>query len=238
MIITKAEQFNKWIKDISNCVALDTETTSLNYLTLNIVGISLANNHYSCYIDLWNNQEKDLLLKLIKAFLEEKAVTLVLHNAPFDLMVLHKFNIRKKFRVFCTQTAAFILNESRSSYKLKTLAIEDLQLNPKQVSYFKDVEDLDKNSEDFRKYAENDAKYTWDLYKLYRPKIYEGGFKRLFYDIEMPFQYVLRDLGINGVKVDLDFAREMKKNIKESLFNLQQELLQITNNPIAVRIQV
>ncbi len=90
-IITKPTEFRDWMANCKDIFALDTETTSLNYLDLEIIGFSIADGTQACYVDIIPRHKKELLMILDYYLSEAKMV--VFHNFPFDGMVLRKEGI-------------------------------------------------------------------------------------------------------------------------------------------------
>ena len=92
-IITSATIFKQWCSRLRPVFALDTETTSLNYLDLEIIGWSICDGKQACYVDLlWPHVDRYKLLRILDYYIGE-AEMVVFHNAPFDMMVLYKEGI-------------------------------------------------------------------------------------------------------------------------------------------------
>ena len=100
IIQTKGEVI-EWFKYAPNILAFDTETTSLNYLDLELVGMSFADGLRACYIDFYNmDQEcRDWILQYISVIILDLDL-LIMHNAPFDLKVLFKLGIETNLKIF------------------------------------------------------------------------------------------------------------------------------------------
>lgn len=80
------------LKPPPRIIALDTETTSLRYINLDIIGFSLCDGKKACYVDV-RNKYRDKLLGLLSYYLIEYDPLVIMHNAPFDLMVLRKVGV-------------------------------------------------------------------------------------------------------------------------------------------------
>ena len=229
-IIKSPEELGQWLdKSLFSGkeIALDTETTSLRWYELKVLGISLCRGDNMCYIP---NPTKETC-KILSRYLTP-LVTVIMHNAPFDIAVLSKLNFKFYGPIFCTQTAAFLLDENKESYKLKDLAEEILKA--KNVVRFEDIKDLDSASQKFQDYAMMDAKYTWDLYQGFKSKIKDKGLTHLFQDIEMPFQHVLADLTINGILVNKKRATELYQETLPKLLNKHITALKSVNKPYGI----
>ena len=90
-IITKPSDFRDWMSKCKSIFALDTECTSLNWLDLEIIGFSIADGTQACYVDIKRKYKKELL-QILDFYISE-AKMIVMHNAPFDCMVLLKEGI-------------------------------------------------------------------------------------------------------------------------------------------------
>lgn len=84
--------FRHWLLECGTTIALDTETNSLNYLDLDIVGFSICDGKQACYVDL-RGKYREELLGLLQFYLIEKCKLVIMHSAPFDLKVLKKVGI-------------------------------------------------------------------------------------------------------------------------------------------------
>ena len=201
----------------SKPLALDTETTSLNWYELECEGISLANDTDVIWIagEFLTPSVTSLLDKLLT-----KCPELVMHNAPFDLAVLHKLGIFYTGNVFCTQTAAHLLDEEGAK-SLKDLAAQKLKVKTKK---YDEVQYLKRDSEEFVQYACNDAVWTYQLYKLFQPQLTEQGLDLLFYKIEMPFQFVLKDMKVVGIEANPELSAKFERDLEQKEFELLQNL--------------
>jgi len=90
-VITKPTEFKDWMSKCKDIFALDTETTSLDWLDLEIIGFSLCDGKQACYVDICRRYKKELLM--ILDFYLSEAKMVVMHNAPFDMVVLRKEGI-------------------------------------------------------------------------------------------------------------------------------------------------
>ena len=87
-VITKPSEFKEWMCNCRDIFALDTECTSLNYLDLEIIGFSIADGTQACYVDIKRRYKKELLM--ILDFYLSEAKMVIMHSAPYDMMVLLK----------------------------------------------------------------------------------------------------------------------------------------------------
>ena len=90
-VITKPSEFRDFCSKLKPIYSLDCETTSLDWLDLEIIGFSIADGTQTCYVDIKRKYKKDLLM--ILDFYIGEAKMVVFHNFPFDGMVLKKEGI-------------------------------------------------------------------------------------------------------------------------------------------------
>lgn len=90
-IIKNPSEFRDWMSHCKDIFAFDTETTSLDWLDLEIIGFSIADGKQACYVDIHPRHKKELLM--ILDFYISEAKMVVFHSAPFDMMVLLKEGI-------------------------------------------------------------------------------------------------------------------------------------------------
>ena len=90
-IIRTPKEFRDFCKKLKPIYSLDCETTSLNWLDLEIIGFSVCDGKQACYVDIHRKYKKELLMILDYYISESKMI--VFHSAPFDLMVLLKEGI-------------------------------------------------------------------------------------------------------------------------------------------------
>lgn len=223
---TAVDEIAEFFDRLGPIAALDTETTGLNYYQLRMLGISFCDGALACYIDmpdfdspLWYE-----VIKIIDRYITEKNKGLVLHNANFDLKVLWKEGIElTDHKIFDTQVAAHLLNEEERT-GLKFLANKYLGADP--ISYVK-ASQYGTVTKEFFEYGLNDAIYTWKLHKIFNRKLYSQGLNSLFYDIEMPFQYVLMHLHIHGVAFDENSLDKIETQLRSDRDKLVKKLYEI-----------
>lgn len=221
-IITNLSQFQDWWESEHRPImAFDTETTSLNYIDMELVGFSLATDTAACYVPYYEvislAGTDDSIINLIDIIREIDL--LIIHNASFDLKVLYKYGITPK-NIFCTLIGSQLLNENLPFHNLKYLAEHWLKIPADQIKKWEEVS-ADMTSPEFADYSMNDSIWAYQLYELESKALKKQNLEHVFYNVEMPFQFVLRDLEINGIAVD----RKEYESAKEELPKLLEESL-------------
>lgn len=91
-VITTPNDFRDWCSNLKPIWAFDCETTSLDWLDLEIIGFSIADGTQACYVDIKCRYKKELLM--ILDFYLSEAKMVVFHSAPYDMMSLLKEGIK------------------------------------------------------------------------------------------------------------------------------------------------
>ena len=223
-------------------VSIDLETTSVNPMLAEIVGISVSYNKNSAfYIPILYPEKKknnfgdndlEVALSVMKEFLESKDIRKVGQNIKYDALILYRHGVKVSNIFLDTMIAAHILNPAAKSYKLDALSIEFLNYNMVPIEDLigkgkdqitMDLVPLDKISY----YAAEDADIVFQLAEIFAPKLEENGQLNFFADIEMPLIDVLMKMENEGVYVDEDLLNEMSLNIGERLDLLVKEIYNI-----------
>ena len=229
-------------------VSVDTETTSLDPIEAELVGISLSvKENEGWYIPIYSRSlfdnekiDSDALLKMLKPLLEDKSIKKIGQNIKYDILVLRSAGIELAGIFFDTMVAAYLLDpESRINLddlaekhlNYKTIHFEELVGKGKNALSIADVP-VDKVAE----YAIEDADIAYRLYKLFKVKLKEEELEKLFYDIEMPLVSVLAVMEWNGVKIDTrrfatlnDENQKMLDSVEKKIYDLAGQKFNINS---------
>ena len=223
-------------------VSIDLETTSVNPMLAEIVGISVSyNKNCAFYIPIiypekkknnFGDNDLEVALSVMKEFLENKDIRKVGQNIKYDALILNRHGVKVSNIFLDTMIAAHILNPAARSYKLDVLSIEFLNYNMVPIEELigkgkdqitMDLVPLDKISY----YAAEDADIVFQLVEIFAPKLEENGQLNFFADIEMPLIDVLMKMEIEGVYVDEDLLNEMSLNVGDRLDLIVKEIYNI-----------
>ena len=242
--ILDLKALKEMIDELKNAkyVSIDLETTSVNPMLAEIVGISVSYNKNSAfYIPILYPEKKknnfgvndlEVVLSIMKEFLENKDIRKIGQNIKYDALILYRHGVKVSNIFLDTMIAAHILNPAAKSYKLDALSIEFLNYNMVPIEDLigkgkdqitMDLVPLDKISY----YAAEDADIVFQLAEIFAPKLEENGQLNFFADIEMPLIDVLMKMENEGVYVDEDLLNEMSLNIGERLDLLVKEIYNI-----------
>ncbi len=229
-------------------VSVDTETTSVNPIEAELVGISLSvKENEGWYIPvygrgLFDSAEIDStgLLNAIKPMLEDAKIKKIGQNIKYDLLVLKNAGIEMKNIFFDTMIAAYLI-DPESRVNLDELA--QRYLNYKTIHY-EELVGKGKNAlsiaevpvEKVAEYSIEDADIAYRLYQLFKAKLKDEDLDKLFYDVEMPLVSVLAIMEWNGVKIDTARFTELNKenqkmldSVERSIFNLAGQKFNINS---------
>jgi DNA polymerase-1 len=187
-------------------MSFDIETDGVGY-DCQLKGISVCNGTHSFYVNL-ESAFKDTVDIIWQHLCY--CNLLIGHNLSFDLRVLKQLGYGfDGVDIYDTMVSSHLLNENASC------ALKDVVRRKKfdgweNVIDFKEAVSDGYSSQKFLNYAISDAEWTWQLYELTKPLLIKQGLDKLFYKVEMPFQFVLIDLYLNGIKVDVKKLKEFE----------------------------
>lgn len=241
-ILTK-EQFQQWKEKLEQAelFAFDTETTSLNYMNADLVGMSFAVKAGEAaylplthdYLDAPEQLDRDWVLEQLKSLLESDDHKKVGQNLKYDASVLARYDIEMRGIAFDTMLESYTYNSVATRHDMDSLAMtylgrdtihyEDIAgKGAKQVT-FNQVE-IEKASE----YAAEDADITLQLHQAIWPKLeQEEGPKGIFQHIEMPLLSVLSRIERTGVYIDGQLLREKSQTFAARMKELQEKAFEL-----------
>ena len=240
-LILNRDELNALIKAIrkKGIVCLDTETTSKNPLSAELVGLSFCVEPGTAfYVPLRHTGEgsesqidSNEALPLLRDILCDDSVGKIGQNIKYDAEVLAKYDINLRGIQFDTMIASYVIDPTLRQHNLDYLAQH--YLGYKMVSY-KEVTDhkKDKNfaSVDIRRakeYSCEDAEITLLLKSLLDKKLKDIDNYALFQDLEMKLIPVIMDMEMTGIKIDVAFFRTMSKQFADELASIESRILHL-----------
>ena len=231
-LVLEKETFGKLREDLirAGAFALDLESTSREPMRAEIVGISFSYQpHQAFYIPVGHSYsgvpdqlDKEEVLKGLKPLLEDPTIRKYGQNIKYDYILLAKEGIRIRGIAGDTMVASYILNPSKHRHSLEELVREHLD---RQVITYAQVAGSGAKEVPFShvdvqracRYSGEDADLTLILAKLLLPKIEEGGFGELFFQIELPLIEVLAEMEMNGVKLNPPLLSFMSREFESQM---------------------
>lgn len=237
-ILTKKE-FEALLDRLSRAevTAIDTETTSLNYMQAEIVGISVAivsNEAY--YIPLMheydgvpNQLDREYVLQKLKPWLEDKEAKKIGHNLKYDSHIFANHGIELNGTDFDSMLESYVLNSTATRHNLNAVAKRYLNLD---TTSYEDVagkgaKQIGFNQvslEDAIHYAAEDADVSFQLHQTLHPKLMEiNSLAKLYTDIEAPLLKVLQTIERNGVLIDESMLQKQSDQFAITLKELESK---------------
>ena len=230
---------NRWIKRLTRakCFAFDTETTSLDPMSAELVGVSFSDAAGSgayvpvahCYGGAPAQLERDTVLALLRPLLENPALDKIGQNLKYDRSVLANYGIELSGIRFDTMLESYVVDSTASRHDMDSLALK--YLGYKTIKY-DEVTGKGKTQVSFdqvpldvaTRYAAEDADIALRLHQVLWPKLDEQpALRNLFETIEMPLVPVLSRIERNGVKIDADMLREQSAQLVERASRLEAQ---------------
>ncbi len=218
----------------------DTETTSVDAVDAEIVGLSFAYlAGEAFYVPIPENQvEAQLILEEFRQVLENEAIMKIGQNIKYDLMILKNYNIDLKGKLFDTMLAHYILEPdqrhgmdylSNVYLNYDPVSIETLIGKGKAQGSMRDVD-----FEKIKEYAAEDADITLQLKHILSPKIKEVQQEKLLFDLEMPLVNVLAGMEMEGIKVNENALIEMSEVLEIDIKVIQKDIFSLAGQEFNV----
>ncbi|MHB8105372.1 MAG: DNA polymerase I, partial [Dehalococcoidales bacterium] len=215
--------------------AFDTETTGLNPMTAQIVGISLAMEPGKAYYIPVGHTVLDAITQLslkqvvakLRPIFEDEKIAKMGHNAKFDMEVLAECGITVNGLTTDTMIAAHLLGEK--SLGLKALAFNKLGIEMTPINNLigtgaKQISMAQVEIKVAADYAAADADMTLRLASVFNQELEKQGLVKLYQDVEMPLVPVLLEMERNGVVVDIDMLKGLSQALGEQIGILEQKI--------------
>ena len=212
-------------------VCFDTETTSIDPLEAELVGIAFSweagKGYYIPFPE--ERKEADALLQELRPFFESEETEKIGQNLKYDIKVLRKYGIKVANPLFDTMLAHYLINPdmrhnmdvlSETYLNYTPISITALigkkgkgQLSMRQVP-------LDKQTE----YAVEDADITFQLAQHFRKELEEANTIPLFEELEIPLLQVLADMELEGINLDTGFLRKLSEELDQDIRALENTI--------------
>jgi len=216
-------------------IAFDLETTSVNAMEAQLVGISISSTPGEAfYIPVghvgWGEVEQlplEHVISRIRPVLEDPGRAKLAHNGKYDITVLAEYGVNVNNLTFDTMIAAYLIGEK--SLSLKTLAFSRLgtEMTPITELIGSGAKQISMSQVEIKQagdYACADADNTGRLAELFNPELKQQELWQLFADVEMPLVPVLVAMERNGIALDTELLRQMAQRLGEQLFKLEAEI--------------
>jgi DNA polymerase I len=236
-IVATTEDLDELVSRLSSVVtfAFDTETTGLNPISAQLVGISLAaETGRAYYIPVGHvllDEVKQLPLQQVvdrlKPLLEDSKIAKLAHNAKYDMMVLAECGVAVNGLSFDTMIAAHLLGEKALALKALAFSKLGIEMTPISALIGTGAKQISMSEVDIKKaadYSGADADMTFRLAIIFEKELGQQSLTKLFTEVEMPLVPVLLLMERNGVAVDIDMLKEMSRSLGEQIAVLEAKI--------------
>ena len=222
-----------FVKNLMNqsSVCFDTETTSINPLQAELVGIAFSwESGKGFYVPFPEDRDAaQALIEELRPFFENENIEKIGQNLKYDIKVLAKYNIEVKGPLFDTMLAHYLINPDMR-HNMDVLAETYLNYTPISITELigkkgknqlsmRDVP-LDKQTE----YAVEDADITLQLKEHFEKELGEANTQKLFKDIEIPLLRVLADMELEGINLDKSFLNSLSEELDADIAKLEAQI--------------
>ncbi|MEQ8366356.1 MAG: DNA polymerase I [Roseicyclus sp.] len=227
-------------------LAIDTETTGLNEMTADLVGISLATAAgQACYIPLIHKADGgeglfgsdapadgqmplDQALEMLKPVLQDPSVLKILQNAKYDVKILARYGIDVA-PIDDTMLMSYAMHAGLHGHGMDALSERYLGHTPIPIKSLlgsgKSQITFDRvKIEDAAPYAAEDADITWRLWQTFKPHLHRAQVTTVYETLERPLVPVLARMERSGIKVDRDVLSRMSNAFAQKMAGLEADI--------------
>jgi len=237
-LIDTQKKFDSFINQLKKqkLFAIDTETTAINPMWADLVGISFCwQGHKAYYLPVkvplgQKHLDINKLRPKLAPILADKKIKKIGQNIKYDLIILQNAEMPLKGVYFDTMVASYCLAPQRSSHSMDNIALDFLNYRciPISVLIGKGKNQLTFDMVDTAaacEYAAEDADITFQLYEYLKGCLdKEPSLKQLFDQVEMPLVSVLTAMEYNGVSIDIRLLKKMSGELAETLTEITKRI--------------
>ena len=231
--VTNDDEIKALVETLSKAseFCFDTETSSLDYFSLELVGLSFSiKAGEAWYVPTPSDRAETLrILSYFKPLLEDTSKLKIGQNVKFDLLVLKQYDIDVQLPVFDTMLAHYLAEPDRK-HSMDYLAETYLGYTPVSITELIGKKGKSQGSmrdvelAEITEYASEDADITLQLKHILAPMLKEREVESVLSDIEQPLIPVLAAMEYEGVKIDVDFLKNYSEELGTDLLKLREEI--------------
>lgn len=224
-----------------NFYSFDTETTNIDPIVGELVGLSFSlEEGKAFYVPISKNfEEAKKQVNIFKEIFENTTILKIGQNLKYDIIVLKKYGIEVKGKIFDTMVAHYLINPelrhnidymAETYLNYKTIHIEELigakgkyQLNMKDLS-----------PHEVCNYACEDADIALKLKNNLEGKLTDKNLNKLLYEVELPLIQVLADMEYTGVKLDTKALKESSDVLTNEMLDIEKEIYKLADTEFKI----
>lgn len=236
-LIDTPELFTTFLAELSeqSIFAIDTETTGINPVAAELVGLSFAwQANRAFYLPVkaplglkcldWREIREKLMGILVNPDIKK-----IGQNIKYDVIILERAGVELQGIAFDTMVASYVLAPGRIHHSLDSMAMdylghETIKLETIIGKGKKQLTFDQAHTQIAADYAAEDADITWQLYEFLSPRFTDERLTKLFNDVEMPLLQVLARMENNGVSLDIHWLKKMSSQISRRLEKLTEDI--------------
>lgn len=241
--ILSETEFMHWLKQLETAplFAIDTETTSLDYMTAELVGVSFAiEPHKAAYVPVAHDYpgapqqlSRDFVLQKLKPLLENPTKKKVGHNLKYDMSIFANHGVALRGIAYDTMLESYLLNSANNHHDMDSAALKYLD---RATIHFEDVAGKGAKQLTFNQvpleqagpYAAEDADVTLQLHQALWPQLSEyPGLLRTFNELEIPLISVLSHIERHGVLINASLLQQQSQEIAKRLIELETQAYEL-----------
>lgn len=212
-------------------LSLDTETTSTDAISAELVGLSFAvEENQAFYVPVpADHNAAQKIVDIFKPLYEDPNILKVGQNIKYDYEVLRRYGVELRGRMFDTMLAHYLIQPElhhNMDYMAETLlgyqTIHIEELIGTKGKKQKSMRDLQPSQ--IYEYAAEDADITLKLKNILEPKLKEAGVEQLFWEIEMPLVPILAEMEMTGVRIDTESLKETSRIFNERMAEYERKI--------------
>lgn len=219
-------------------VSFDTETTGVNALTAELVGLSFSwEKGKGFYVPVpADRDEAQQIVNLFIPFFEDENIEKIGQNLKYDLEILAQYNVTVKGKIFDTMIAHYLINPDMR-HGMDILAETYLKYSPVPIEALigkkgkgqKSMRDVE--IDQIKEYAVEDADITLQLKEIFAPMLESTDTRKLFDEIEIPLMPVLAAMEQEGINLDTPYLKELSAELSNDIKRLEQKIYETAGEP-------
>lgn len=245
VIVNDKESLDALVETLNQAehIVWDVETTSIDQMSAELVGIALAVDEETGYYvpvghkdALGEQVEIGFVLDALEAPLTNPDIPKYAHNAVYDLVVMQRYGIDVSPVGFDSMLAEWVRDPISKFLGLKNFARQELNIHMTDIS---ELIGKGKNQKTMAqvaiskaaKYAAADGVVTLKAVKLLKEELDKLDANKLYHEIDMPMIPIIADMQSNGVALDTDYLAEMSTRLDKMITGLETEIHELSGQP-------